>query len=144
MVEQQRQRVEQEMTKMVNELDKEYLRRMQADMHRCAAKCCDNTSVSLESVQRCVENCGNPLTKAQGYVQKELENLQNRLQRCVMDCNDTVKDKMGPNPSETEINRYTLMFEGCAVKCVDKHLELIPTVMKAIKTVLTSKENQSQ
>ncbi|KAK9696523.1 Eukaryotic protein of unknown function (DUF842) [Popillia japonica] len=127
MVEQQRQRVEQEMTKMVNELDKEYLRRMQADMHRCAAKCCDNTSVSLESVQRCVENCGNSLTKAQGYVQKELENLQNRLQRCVMDCNDTVKDKMGPNPSETEVNRYTLMFEGCAIKCVDKHLELIPT-----------------
>ncbi|KRT81364.1 hypothetical protein AMK59_6220, partial [Oryctes borbonicus] len=106
-------------------------------MHRCAAKCCDDNSVSLETVQRCVENCGNPLTKAQGYVQKELEGLQNRLQRCVMDCNDTVKDKMGPNPSDSEINKYTLMFENCAIKCVDKHLELIPTVMKAMKTVLT-------
>lgn len=80
-------------------------------MHRCAAKCCDNTSVSLESVQRCVENCGNSLTKAQGYVQKELENLQNRLQRCVMDCNDTVKDKMGPNPSETEVMAFNLAYK---------------------------------
>lgn len=75
-------------------------------MHRCAAKCCDDNSVSLEYVQRCVENCGTSLIKAQTYVQKELESLQNRLQRCVMDCNDTVKDKMGHNPSDSEVVFY--------------------------------------
>lgn len=28
------------------------------------------------------------------------------------------------------------MFEKCAVVCVDKHVELLPTVLKAMKTVL--------
>lgn len=103
MVEQQRQRIEQEMSKMINELDLEYLRKMQATMHRCAAKCCDNREISLESVQKCVENCSSPLNYAQNYVQRELEQLQNKLQRCVMDCNDDIRVKMGPNPTESEV-----------------------------------------
>lgn len=72
-------------------------------MHRCAAKCCDNRESSLERVQKCVENCSSSLTWAQSYVQKELEMCQNKLQRCVMDCNDDVRLKMGPNPTETEV-----------------------------------------
>lgn len=72
-------------------------------MHRCAAKCCENKEVSLERVQKCVEACSGPLNAAQTYVQKEFEGLQNRLQRCVMDCNDSIKDKMGSNPSEKEV-----------------------------------------
>ena len=74
-------------------------------MHRCAAKCCDNRELSLESVQKCVENCASPLNYAQNYVQKELEQLQNKLQRCVMDCNDDIRVKMGPNPTEAEVRK---------------------------------------
>ncbi|CAH1953752.1 unnamed protein product [Acanthoscelides obtectus] len=107
MVEEQRQRVEQEMTKMINELDVDYLRKMQAAMHKCAAACCENNSASLESVQKCVESCSVKLTWAQGYVQRELEQLQNKLQRCVMDCNDEVRVKMGPNPTHSEVNLLT-------------------------------------
>lgn len=33
-----------------------------------------------------------------------------------MECNDNVKDKMPPNPSETEIAKFTSEFERCAVK----------------------------
>ena len=54
---------------------------------------------------RCVSNCSNGVEKAQRYVQSELERVQGRLQRCVMDCNDSVKDKMPPNPNETEIGK---------------------------------------
>lgn len=42
--------------------------------------------------------------------------MQGRLQRCVMDCNDGIKDKMPPNPSETEVAKFTSEFERCAVK----------------------------
>ncbi|KAK4885722.1 hypothetical protein RN001_001993 [Aquatica leii] len=136
MVELQKQRVEQEMTKMIDEIDKQFLRKMQANMHRCAATCCDNVDVSLERVQKCVEACSTPLNNAQNYVQKEIEHLQSRLQRCVMQCNDEIKDKMGPNPSDTEVNKYSLMFENCAIKCVDNHITLIPSIMKSMKAVL--------
>lgn len=103
MVDVQRQRIEQEMTKMINDLDLQYLRKMQADMHRCAANCCVNRNVSLERVQKCVDNCSATINWAQTYVQKEFEIFQNRLQRCVMDCNDDVRQKMGPDPSNSEV-----------------------------------------
>uniref|UniRef100_A0A0K8TPY8 Protein FAM136A n=1 Tax=Tabanus bromius TaxID=304241 RepID=A0A0K8TPY8_TABBR len=136
MIEQQRQRVEQEMTKLVDEMDRSHLRKMQAEMHRCAAMCCEEQTASLDTVQRCVERCSIPLTKAQKYVHTELEGFQGRLQRCVMQCNDDVKVKMSPSPSEMEIAKYTDEFERCAIKCVDKHISLIPNMLKTIKSVL--------
>ncbi|XP_050296545.1 protein FAM136A [Anthonomus grandis grandis] len=137
MVEQQRQRIEQEMTKMINELDLQYLRKMQADMHRCAATCCDNQDTSLERVQKCVESCSTSLTWAQNYVQKELEGLQNKLQRCVMDCNDEVRVKMGPNPTDSDVDKFTKIFEDCATKCVDKQLGYMPSLFNRMKTELS-------
>lgn len=56
----------------------------QAEMHYCAAKCCEDQNTSLESVQRCVDRCSTPLNRAQRYVQHEIEEFQGRLQRCVM------------------------------------------------------------
>jgi len=140
MVEEQRQRIEQEMTKMINELDLKYLRKMQADMHRCAASCCDNRDNSLERVQKCVENCSVSLNWAQNYVQRELESLQNKLQRCVMDCNDDVRVKMGPNPDEKQIDKFTQMFESCATKCVDKQIGYIPSLLNKMKADLSKKD----
>lgn len=72
-------------------------------MHRCAATCCDNRESSLERVQKCVENCSAPLNWAQNYVQEELGSLQNKLQRCVMNCNDDVRVQLGANPSDSEV-----------------------------------------
>lgn len=72
-------------------------------MHRCAARCCDDGNVSLDRVQQCVENCSKPLQVSQDYVQSEIQSFQNRLQRCVMECNDDIKLKMGPNPSESQV-----------------------------------------
>lgn len=128
-------------------------------MHKCAAKCCEDQTSSIDSVQRCVDRCAAPLTSAQKYVHKELEEFQGRLQRCVMvrevnfdqaqfllstmylsydqQCNDDVKVQMSANPSEDEIAKFTAQFERCAVKCVDKHVGLIPSMLKTIKSVLS-------
>lgn len=78
-------------------------------MHRCAATCCDNRELSVEKVQSCVEKCSSPMHAAQTYVQGELEQLQNRLQHCVMDCNDDIKLKMGRDPSQSDVN-LTVIF----------------------------------
>ncbi|KAK9875355.1 hypothetical protein WA026_007753 [Henosepilachna vigintioctopunctata] len=134
MVEEQRQRIEQEMTKMINDLDLHYLRKMQADMHRCAAKCCDNDKISLEGVQKCVDNCSVNLNWTQNYVQTQLTQLQNKLQRCVMDCNDDIKVKMGPKPSDSEVEKFTALFENCAKNCVDKQLDYMPSLLKKMKS----------
>lgn len=78
-------------------------------MHLCAVKCCDNKELSMQGVQNCVEKCSKRLMKANNHVQQELSNFQNRVQRCVMDCNDDIRDKMGPvNPSDADVNKNNL------------------------------------
>ncbi|KAL7023562.1 hypothetical protein ACKWTF_012679 [Chironomus riparius] len=139
-INQQRQRIEQEITALVDTLDKSILRKMQAQTHECAAKCCYDTDSSMEVVQNCVERCTNPTKKAQGYVQSELELVQNRLQRCVLECNDQVKDKMPANPNEDQIAKHSRDFERCAIKCVDSSLSTLPGLFKTMKSVLSKGE----
>jgi len=40
------------------------------------------------------------------------------------------------------VNRYSKDFEQCAVKCVDGHLGLLPTVLKKMKEVLAQGKYQ--
>ncbi|XP_063700684.1 protein FAM136A [Culicoides brevitarsis] len=136
MVEEQSRRIEHEITKIVDDLDKSFLRKMQVEMHLCAAKCCENQTASLDSVQSCVERCSLPLTRSQNYVQNELQYFQKRLQRCVMDCNDSVRDRMPASPSNDDISKYTNEFEKCAKVCVDKQIGLLPNIVKKIKSTL--------
>ncbi|XP_011312992.1 protein FAM136A-like [Fopius arisanus] len=138
MVEEQRRRVEDQMTKVVEEIDKSHLRRLQGDMHRCAATCCDNKTASVQKIHQCIQNCSGSLTKAQQHVNAEFTRFQNRLQRCIMDCNDHIKDQMGVNPTQNEVNRLTDGFEHCATKCVDIYCDLIPSLEKTMKDVLTN------
>ncbi|XP_069703624.1 protein FAM136A isoform X4 [Periplaneta americana] len=66
------------------------------------------------------------------------------LQRCVMQCNDEIRDKIGPNSTDAEMSQHTLAFERCAAKCVDSHLGLIPTIMKKMSEVLSQGKYQKQ
>lgn len=66
--------------------------------------------------------------------------LQNRLQRCVMECNDKIKDHMGPNPTQSEVDKFSADFESCATKCVDTYCDLLPALEKTMKKVLGSKQ----
>lgn len=130
------------------------------DMHLCAAKCCEDRSSNIEVVQRCVQNCSVGVTKAERYVHTQLQDFQNRLQRCVMvrfdtplfhppltgdylqQCNDDIKGIMPADPTDSEIDKYTGQFERCAVKCIDKHVDLIPNLLKTVKSVLSKGPNK--
>ncbi|XP_040156048.1 protein FAM136A [Anopheles arabiensis] len=141
MIEQQKQRIEMEITKQLDDLDRNVLRKMQADMHDCAARCCKDSVSSMDTVQQCVERCSVPAQRAQQHVETEINSFNSRLQRCVMDCNDTIKDKMGPNPSEGDIAKYTAEFERCAIKCVDKHVAILPNMFASMRKVLQSRSS---
>lgn len=45
-------------------------------MHRCAAKCCDNTTSSMQEVHSCVERCSTLLKDVEHYVQNEFGTVQ--------------------------------------------------------------------
>lgn len=91
----------------------------------------------ISGVQDCLEVCSAPFMRAQKYLNAEFENYQTRLQRCVLDCNDEVKDKMGPSPKASDMDAYTRQFESCAEKCVEKHIALLPNLFQKIKQYLS-------
>lgn len=124
-------------------LEKSHIRSAQRRMYICAAECCTNLEQSTIDVNNCIEGCNAPLLNMQRYLKNEYEYVQNRLQRCIMNCNDSVKDKMEVVPhnvtNKTEA-QYKQEFEDCAVNCIKKHIEMIPTVLFKIKSTLDKHE----
>lgn len=47
-----------------------------------------------------------------------------------------MRAKMPTNPSEHEMTRSRHLFEVCTGNCVDKHINLLPGLMKSIKKTL--------
>lgn len=47
-------------------------------MFRCSARCCENSTASMQQVQQCIERCHAPLAQAQAIVTGELERFQVR------------------------------------------------------------------
>lgn len=105
-------------------------------MHLCAADCCSDAKASMNSVHACVEHCARDLNKAQNFVQNELGQFQERLQRGVLLCQDKIKEKVGPNPTEADMKRYRAEFESCAVDCVNYHVNQLPSLKQKIKAGL--------
>ena len=137
MAEAAQSRVQSAMKDFINEIDRSKLRGLQRGMHMCAADCHADTLSNMDEVHRCVERCQQPAQRAQQYVQSELEHFQESLSRCVLQCQDEVKDKVcwrsyqealnificfevGPNTSEAEISKHRRDFETCAIACCDK------------------------
>lgn len=57
-----------------------------------------------------------------------------------MECNDKIKDQMGPNPTQSEVNKLSDDFEKCATKCVDTYCDLLPSLEKTMRKMLASKK----
>ena len=51
--------------------------------------------------------------------------LQNRFQRCAMDCQDKLRDR-GLTPNDSE-------FLTCLTKCTDDHVALVPAMGKRLE-----------
>lgn len=49
---------------------------------------------------------------------------------------------MPADPTDAEVDKYTGQFERCAVKCIDKHIDLIPNLLKTVKSVLSKGPNK--
>ncbi|CAN8000071.1 unnamed protein product [Ixodes pacificus] len=129
-------RVQKAVESMIQDLDKSCLRRMQGDMHKCAARCCDDMTTTMEGVHRCIESCSEHLNRAQNQIQGELGNFHDRIQRCVMQCQDTVRDQVLPSTTDADAAKYKTQFDTCVVKCADTHIELVPQLLKRMKEML--------
>ncbi len=91
MAEEAQAKVQTSVKNFVNEVDRNHLRKMEKEMHECAARCCSNNVASMNEVQACVEKCSEGPRRAQQMVQAELQRFQQALDRCVAGCQDKVR-----------------------------------------------------
>uniref|UniRef100_A0A131XAP0 Protein import into mitochondrial inner membrane n=1 Tax=Hyalomma excavatum TaxID=257692 RepID=A0A131XAP0_9ACAR len=137
MAEEAAQRVQTAVDNMVKDLDNTYLRRILGDVHRCAVKCCDNSSLSMDGARTCIVNCSEPLNKAQEKVEGELGNFQERIRMCVRQCENDVRDQVTSMPTEAETSKLKNQYSSCVVKCADKHIALLPQMHRRMKESLS-------
>ncbi|KAG6934436.1 family with sequence similarity 136 member A, partial [Chelydra serpentina] len=135
MAEAQQSRMQEAIDSMVQGLERENIRKMQGNMFRCSADCCENNTASMQQVHHCIERCHAPLAQAQAVVTKELERFQDRLARCTMHCNDKAKDSLDSGSKEQQVKQQ---LESCVMKCVDDHVHLIPSMTKKMKETLAA------
>uniref|UniRef100_A0A1B6MAW5 Protein FAM136A n=1 Tax=Graphocephala atropunctata TaxID=36148 RepID=A0A1B6MAW5_9HEMI len=139
MAEQKREEAVQAIEKHVENIDKMFLRVLQKEMYDCSSKCCDNKTASIKEINFCIDKCSTKLNDSHNYCTTQLNSYQNRLQRCVSQCNDEAKDKLGARPTDAEVEAASKMFENCACSCIDKHIEQLPQFVKKLQEVLSEK-----
>uniref|UniRef100_A0A669Q4B9 Protein FAM136A n=2 Tax=Galliformes TaxID=8976 RepID=A0A669Q4B9_PHACC len=123
-------RVQEAVENVVQELERDSIRGMQATMFHCSARCCEDRAASMQQVQRCIERCHAPLAQAQAIVTGELERFQDRLSRCTLHCSDRAKDALEAGGGET---RARSQLDACVAACGDEHLRLVPGMAKRMR-----------
>ena len=140
---------------LVNSVEKSFLRSKQREAFLCAANCCTRTEDSSMLVQNCVDNCQQPALNAQvilvfsknlytlkdwasfayhfqKFLQNEIEDLQNRFQRGVSQCQDKVKDRYGAMDNFDQIAASRDM-EQCVLQVGNELLNGLPKVEQRIQ-----------
>ncbi|XP_033172350.1 protein FAM136A [Drosophila mauritiana] len=119
--EETRERVDNAILTAMEDLDRDYLRKLQIEMHRCATACCADADANAEAVERCVDRCQIRLTRARCFVQQGVSDFENRLEKCIQQCRLSGSD-------------YGL--ERCTSNCVDSHVGLLPEMFRAMRDTL--------
>lgn len=138
MAEKAQSRVQEAIKSFVDSIDKSHIRQMDKSMHECAANCLSDREAPIEMVHGCISRCQEKTVRAQKYVQTELEQFQAALHRCVLSCQDEVRDKLTPNAPEATIQKLQGEFEVCAINCCDKNIAKLPSLGEKIRNQLNS------
>ncbi|ALC49652.1 CG12661 [Drosophila busckii] len=125
--EEQRERIENALLNAIDDIDRDHLRKLQLTMHGCAKRCCADADASAEAVQRCVDRCQLPLTRARCYVQQELAEFESQLEGCMRDC------QLPPNEDNKQAGCH---LERCTLDCVDRHVALLPELLRSMRATL--------
>ena len=98
------------------------------------AACYDNKRASAQEIQHCVQGCNRKMEAVNNVVQGEMNQLQSRLERCSMGCQDEVKDAMaGKDNTPANMAEAEKIALKCTSTCVDKHMALLKSVQYNIE-----------
>lgn len=114
---------------MMEDLDKKRLRIMQKNIYLKMASCYDIDNPN--SREECFQRSSIPIKRAQQLIGNEMNQFQDRLQRCTMACEDDVKDRFDIT-NEKNMDKIQQHHFQCASQCVEKQLALLKSVHNKI------------
>ncbi|MEE6517823.1 hypothetical protein FKM82_028324 [Ascaphus truei] len=134
MAEEQQTRLQSAVDVMVKNLERENIRKMQVRRSPQICYCLGG--------QKGVEEAGHGVNRRQNlghththtHTRNELERFKDRLARCTMHCNDKAKDAFESGNKEAQVK---VQLETCVIKCVDEHMNLIPSMTRKLKDALS-------
>ena len=111
---------------MMDSLDKGRIRPLQKASLLKMAACTDLSTRS--QIDQCMQKTQMPMNVAQNIINQEMQQFQQRLERCMLDCQDSVRDKNYNSEDAKEKAYYS-----CAASCMDKNLALLKSTQARIE-----------
>jgi hypothetical protein len=129
------QRLNDAVSAMLDKVDMQRLRPLHKDAYLKMAACHDKRNASAQEIQHCVQGCGRKMEAANQIIQAEMGQLQNRLERCSMGCQDEVRDAMhGKDNSQANQEMAERLALKCTGSCVNKHMDLLKSVQHKLES----------
>ena len=119
------------MEKLVQELDKRHLRPLLKESYVCMSKCCD-TAEDSAALQNCCHDCERKVQLAEKTVQLQLNDFQNRLQRCVQRCQDSAQESLPSQPKDSDVSKAQDKLANCAADCAVEYERQIPKMQRGL------------
>lgn len=122
---------------MMENVERNKLRDIQRRSYLDMAKCFESRTASSDEVERCTEHAAMRLKSIQHIISNEMNQFQNRVQRCSMACEDEIQDKF-PNlqPYDPSYEKAQKAMVSCASVCVDKHIAMLKSIQGTIEAEL--------
>ena len=122
---------------MLETLDKERIRPLQKSTYLKMAACFDSKTATAPQIENCIHNSSSKVQVSQQIIHQEMNAFQNRLQRCIAECEDTVRDKF-PQLNESQRDQAQIQLMSGMSSCVDKHIAMLKSVKAKIETDLSN------
>jgi 4-diphosphocytidyl-2C-methyl-D-erythritol kinase len=119
---------------MLDSIDKEKMRPLQKSTYLKMAACFESKSATAPQIENCIHNSSNKVQISQQIIQQEMNSFQSRLQRCMADCEDVVRDKFPNITSEQQQSQAQGQLLQGMSGCVDKHIALLKSVKYKIES----------
>lgn len=130
-------KIEAAATGVLDEMERTTVRKVARKGLECVLKCYDKagTSGSNDSLQHCSNNCQMPSQQANQFVQQEVGQFQNRLNRSMMECQDRAKDMMYPGIENDakKMGQVENQLLKCMSSTVDAHIGLLKPMRQRIE-----------
>jgi hypothetical protein len=134
-MEAKQEKLQQSVDSLIDNIDKQHFRSIRKNTFLCSANCCD-TAPSHVQLNECVNKCEERMVTAESILQNELNQFQQRLQRCALSCRDSVMAKVGPNPSENQVQELQSVVDKCISTCIDDSILSLGPMKKRVDTEL--------